>query len=74
VGRYIIDEVAHVGVVEQVVQEAGSIVLLEVLVVSEGPDAQRVGQSPESLMDYHLASTSLVSFSSSSLLGVGSKK
>lgn len=45
--RYIIDDVSQIGVVEQIVEEAWGVILLEVLVVSEGADAQGIGQSPK---------------------------
>ncbi len=72
--KYIIDDISHIGIVEEVVQEARSIILLEMLIVSKRSNAQSITESPESQTVYHLANTSLVSLSSTTLLGVGSKK
>ena len=68
------EDVSNVGVVEEVVQEARCLVVVQVLVVSKRRNAQSIGQSPLLRQPYHLVKTSFASFYSSSGSGAGSKK
>lgn len=68
---YIVQDVADVGVVEQIHHESTALVLAEVLVVPKWADSQSFEESPAYKDEYHLVRISLASLSYRILLGMG---